>query len=1073
MIVWLASYPRSGNTLVRIILRQYFGVDTYSIYNDEEIASNKAFSEVSGHKEIKEDIPTTIHKWRGFKKYYFVKTHEVRVPNERDLAIHIVRDGRDAILSYKNYKNNFAKSEYSFIDLLFEDDFIGDWGSHYDSWKSNKEKNLLLKYEDVVNDIEGTVKKLAKFLNLRPLKDKKIPAFQELQRIDKKFFGKGQSEAWKKNLSEEENNLFELLFDRQIKELGYPLAHDKGKLSGNDKIAESLRAVYFNGLEKNKNLQKNLGEIRSENIHYNKELHGKNAELAAKEKIIQELAITNKSILSSKEELIANLNGIIESQSQKLVQVSDASDKQVDHFHKTLQSQIDQINNLSDTIASQPSEEQLSLLFKHNLQETNEKVEAFGQAVQQQADWIGSLSEMISDQLGEEQLSSLLEQNLQKTNEKVEAFGQVVQQQADRITNLKETINSQLNHNNISALLENNLEVTKERLNDFSETIQAQFAEISSLNETVRSQLNTIIELEQLNLFQEEKLKEYSENVETQTGEIAHLKTTINKQQKELKGYTQTINEQSEKIKDLNETIRQQSIEIVDLGYTTKEQSFKILDFSQILQERIEIMETLQATVDQRKKEVLDLTAELSKRTASIEQLTERVSEKEEEVLDLTAELSKRTASIEQLTERVSEKEEEVKIQTTSLYQKEQVIQELVTANNALLKEKSDILNSRSWQIVSKLNVIPYFAKVRLKGIGDSISRPVQKKLNGNGGSKEATITSNGVEVLEENGRIDRKFSIPVVEPFDRPHIKKKQGLAALAIPCVLKEQDDIIANFKLWDKDALSPYKKPLKKNQKIPIVLIINSAYEESFEEHIKKAFWDTRNLCKQFSSIEFFYCNLSGDDDVYEPDYTKKVGEKGYKSGPNNQFFMAMQHLSNYGDYAFYLETDCYPVKTNWLGALHQLVDDLPHFWILGSIFRGISDVDEKFKNHLNGNAIYGVGDPQFQLFLTDVLHPFLIDTIRKEFPWLAYDCAIEYYFYKAVSYKDKLKWNQLQEIFHLFLATEYIQNHSGFLEARDGAGISLQDILRDKENTYIVHGRHLRNEVVTQVLSISDA
>ncbi|MGH9425708.1 MAG: hypothetical protein ACRD2L_05300 [Terriglobia bacterium] len=33
MIVWLASFPRSGNTLVRIILNSVFGLSTSTVYS--------------------------------------------------------------------------------------------------------------------------------------------------------------------------------------------------------------------------------------------------------------------------------------------------------------------------------------------------------------------------------------------------------------------------------------------------------------------------------------------------------------------------------------------------------------------------------------------------------------------------------------------------------------------------------------------------------------------------------------------------------------------------------------------------------------------------------------------------------------------------------------------------------------------------------------------------------------------------------------------------------------------------------------------------------------------------------
>jgi len=35
-MIWLASYPRSGNTLLRVILKHCFGLSSQSVYHDSE-----------------------------------------------------------------------------------------------------------------------------------------------------------------------------------------------------------------------------------------------------------------------------------------------------------------------------------------------------------------------------------------------------------------------------------------------------------------------------------------------------------------------------------------------------------------------------------------------------------------------------------------------------------------------------------------------------------------------------------------------------------------------------------------------------------------------------------------------------------------------------------------------------------------------------------------------------------------------------------------------------------------------------------------------------------------------------
>ena len=49
MIIWIASYPRSGNTLVRTILHRSFGVESHSLYDQIE---NEAMVPVTGHVSL-------------------------------------------------------------------------------------------------------------------------------------------------------------------------------------------------------------------------------------------------------------------------------------------------------------------------------------------------------------------------------------------------------------------------------------------------------------------------------------------------------------------------------------------------------------------------------------------------------------------------------------------------------------------------------------------------------------------------------------------------------------------------------------------------------------------------------------------------------------------------------------------------------------------------------------------------------------------------------------------------------------------------------------------------------------
>lgn len=123
MIVWLASYPRSGNTFLRTVLYQHFGFKTYSIFNHEKEHFGQV-GELTGHIEYENSWEDFYTNASSSKDIYFVKTHFE--PLDEQPCIYIVRDGRMAILSYFYYHKDFIQSDSSLLELIVGDDVFGD-----------------------------------------------------------------------------------------------------------------------------------------------------------------------------------------------------------------------------------------------------------------------------------------------------------------------------------------------------------------------------------------------------------------------------------------------------------------------------------------------------------------------------------------------------------------------------------------------------------------------------------------------------------------------------------------------------------------------------------------------------------------------------------------------------------------------------------------------------------------------------------------------------------------------------------------------------------------------------------
>ena len=178
MFVWLASYPKSGNTLVRSMLAAYF-FSKDGIYNFHLLKNINQFPNIRLFQNLgidikneKEVVKNYIKVQESFNKknsVQFLKTHSYLFNIENnpftDLknslgAIYIVRDPRNVVTSYAHHTNRtIDKAADDLINLsqmggdLTNSEFsqrtkvyTGTWNSNYQSWKSfNQQNRYLLK----------------------------------------------------------------------------------------------------------------------------------------------------------------------------------------------------------------------------------------------------------------------------------------------------------------------------------------------------------------------------------------------------------------------------------------------------------------------------------------------------------------------------------------------------------------------------------------------------------------------------------------------------------------------------------------------------------------------------------------------------------------------------------------------------------------------------------------------------------------------------------------------------------------------------------------------------------------
>jgi hypothetical protein len=219
----IASFPRSGNTFIRNILLDVFGVYTFNnikVYEQgmreiKKLEKMKRFHALSVSGELK------LNKLKDQYSYHAIKTHEVPknilpLCHPEVQKIYIVRDGRDALVSMAHHRKDIVEPGSDFIKNLKEalwaplGSFFGGWGDNVEQW--TKIADIVIFFEDLVTNPEKEIVRLQKLLDLPEPKMDMIPTF-ESQRSGNSLFG-GRI---RKKLSKEEQDAFNAKFYRSGK----------------------------------------------------------------------------------------------------------------------------------------------------------------------------------------------------------------------------------------------------------------------------------------------------------------------------------------------------------------------------------------------------------------------------------------------------------------------------------------------------------------------------------------------------------------------------------------------------------------------------------------------------------------------------------------------------------------------------------------------------------------------------------------------------------------------------------------------------------------------------------------
>ena len=163
--IFIVTYPRSGTTLMQMILYQLM---TDGGLDFEHISEPCPYLEraISNRRDL-EALPSP----RIFKTHLPLKSI-MRMMHGHGRCIYIARDGRDVALSYYHFYRNgrgFTGTFSQFFERFMKGNLLyGSWFKHVaEGWAHRNDPRLLfLTYEELTGDLEGGIQSIREFCGL-------------------------------------------------------------------------------------------------------------------------------------------------------------------------------------------------------------------------------------------------------------------------------------------------------------------------------------------------------------------------------------------------------------------------------------------------------------------------------------------------------------------------------------------------------------------------------------------------------------------------------------------------------------------------------------------------------------------------------------------------------------------------------------------------------------------------------------------------------------------------------------------------------------------------------------------
>jgi Sulfotransferase domain len=273
-IVWLASYPKSGNTWTRAFLHNLVHVTSGEAQAQQinelnqfsmTSAAKRFFDEILGFTATDKHLDQIAAARARVQQYIadtvegliFVKTHQALAVDRGHIninfavtagAIYIIRNPLDVAISYAHHLGRSIDAAIDLMNLKNAEtgvsekqvyELYGSWNQHVSSWTRKPHPAIyVMRYEDMLAEPRKTFGGLARHLLFKPSKSELADAigrssFERLREQEEqegfgerpekaeRFFREGRTGQWKEVLTPKQIDRVVDAHHEQMRRFGY------------------------------------------------------------------------------------------------------------------------------------------------------------------------------------------------------------------------------------------------------------------------------------------------------------------------------------------------------------------------------------------------------------------------------------------------------------------------------------------------------------------------------------------------------------------------------------------------------------------------------------------------------------------------------------------------------------------------------------------------------------------------------------------------------------------------------------------------------------------------------------